>query len=127
MQAEPGAPTLYRVWAIRYCDWRPTHWDETPPAGQAVGPVVDACLNWEEACAVLAGFNQTMLAIVDREQRDSSASDDFDSAPAENRLWAIARPVELERKGDLIAGQPAPSAVISLRDYPALPEKRSFS
>jgi hypothetical protein len=87
MDAENDIPPLYRVWVTRYQDWRPSRWNETPPHSRVVEPVVEGCLSWAEACAVLAGFNETMLAAT------RWAVDE----PCEP-LWAVATRVDLRRR-----------------------------
>ena len=50
MAALDPKASLFQVWVAACHDWRPTDWNETPPAAQALEPVVDRFLTWDEAC-----------------------------------------------------------------------------
>jgi hypothetical protein len=115
MDSEINCPPLFRVWAICYHDWQPKRWDETPPRSRAVEPVLDACLSWAEACAVIEGFNETMLAEADR------------PGPPIGDLWAVAIRATLRLDGDIEPGQLAPPAMPPGDDCAQSPAQRTFS
>lgn len=75
----------YRVWIMRYENWRPRRWNQTPPAMTADRPADDACYNADEAREMVAGFNRQEL----REHRGR---------------WAVAVPVIVRHEGDLQRG-----------------------
>jgi len=77
---------LFRIWVVRYEQWRPGAWDELPPRAVAVEAAEAAPLSAPEAARFIEGFNGTMLT-------------------RRCRLWAIAVPVTIRYEGDLRAGQ----------------------
>ena len=76
----------YRVWLIRYDDWRPRSWRAAPPRGLALGPADEQPMTAEQADAFVRSFNSKML-----------------SAP--KQIWAVAIKIRLAYEGDLEAGQ----------------------
>lgn len=84
---------LFRLWIVRYYDWRPTHWNERPPRATALCPMEDAVYSSEEATLLLEGFNGWIV------QNQNVASGQQD------RRWAIAVPVRLVYEGDLVEGE----------------------
>jgi hypothetical protein len=87
----------FRVWITTYRRWRPRHWNDVPPAVEAVEPADDRCLNAADARQFIEGFNRRML-----ERRDPH--------------WAVAVPVVVRIDGDPRRGR-------TLRT-PALPAPR---
>lgn len=75
----------YRVWLIRYENWRPRSWRAAPPRGLALQPAEEQPMTAEEADAFVRSFNTAML-----------------SRP--KRIWAVPVEVRLCYEGDLEAG-----------------------
>lgn len=84
--ARPHARLLFRIWVVRYEQWRPAAWNELPPRAVAVEAAEADPLSAGEAARFLEGFNGTMLS-------------------RRSRLWAIAVPVTVRYDGDLRVGQ----------------------
>jgi hypothetical protein len=79
------AEQQYRVWIVRYADWKPDHWAEVPPEAEAVEPAEAICFDSDQAAQYIAGFNTEMLR-----RREI--------------FWAVAVPVETCYEGDLAPG-----------------------
>lgn len=52
----------FRVWLVRYRNWKPRSWRDVPPTAEALEPLEPASFSAEEAFELVRGFNQTMLA-----------------------------------------------------------------
>jgi hypothetical protein len=83
-----GGQPMFRLWIATYVDWRPSHWNQTPPQATAVEPVENALYSDDEAALFLEGFNQSML---------------LEDGP---RIWAVAVPVTVRYDGDARPGRP---------------------
>lgn len=81
---------MYRLWIATYADWRPNHWNESPPRATALEPVDDGLYSADEAALFLEGFNGSMLQ-----------HDKHDKAAA---VWAVAIPVAIRYEGDAQPG-----------------------
>jgi hypothetical protein len=88
---------LFRIWVVRYEQWRPGAWDELPPRAIAVEAAEAAPLSAPEAARFIEGFNGTMLT-------------------RRCRLWAIAVPVTIRYEGDLRVGQTVYRSRVELLD-----------
>lgn len=86
MDARREPRLLFRIWVVRYEQWRPGAWDELPPRAVAVEAAESAPLSANEAARFIEGFNGTMLL-------------------RRCQLWAVAVPVSIRYEGDLRAGQ----------------------
>lgn len=77
----------FRLWIATYENWRPSRWNESPPAAVALEAVEDGLYSEAEAALFLEGFNSSML--------------EYD-AP----IWAVAVPVAVRFEGDAVCGRP---------------------
>jgi hypothetical protein len=82
-----GSPRLFRLWITTYVDWRPAHWNETPPRATAIEPVEEALYSAQEAALFLEGFNSAMIG-------------------QEKPIWAVAVPITIRYEGDAQPGMP---------------------
>ena len=76
----------FRVWIVRYDDWRPQSPQDTPPTAVAVEPAENGTMTCRHAQAYSETFNRAMLA-------------------AGRSLWALALPVAVRYQGEPQAGQ----------------------
>jgi len=88
---------LFRIWVVRYEQWRPGAWDELPPRAVAVEAAEAAPLSAGEASRFIEGFNGTMLT-------------------RRCRLWAVAVPVTIRYESDLRTGQTVCRSTTDLLD-----------
>ncbi len=89
-----GGP-MFRLWMATYSDWRPTHWNQSPPRATALELVEDALYSADEAALFLEGFNSSMLG---------------DARP----IWAVAVPITVCYEGDARPGRPIDGHVFPL-------------
>ena len=78
---------LFRVWIATYENWRPSRWNESPPAAVALEPVEEGLYSAAEAALFLEGFNSSML--------------DYNKP-----IWAVAVPISVRFEGDAVCGRP---------------------
>ena len=89
-----GGGQLFRLWIATYENWRPSRWNESPPAAVALEPVDEGLYSEAETALFLEGFNSSML--------------EYDKP-----IWAVAVPVAVRFEGDAVCGRPVTGYVFA--------------